>query len=116
MRLEPPRRRLSSSETGAEPCRNEAASRSSSSQQGAVGILAFFVYGAVFLAPVLERRGFVAWSQRHVVLDGLLLAPLLFLVIALATSLSLGLSIAIAIVATLVLMPIMVRVRGNSRA
>ena len=76
----------------------------------AVGILAIFVYGGVFLAPVLDRRGFVAWSQRHVVLDGLLLAPLLFLVIALATSLSLGLSIAIAIVATLVLMPVRGRI------
>lgn len=47
-----------------------------------VGLFALGFFGTVLALAVLRPQQLRAWSERHVFFDGLLLAPLLFLVLA----------------------------------
>ena len=62
----------------------------------ALALAALLVFGWIFLASAFNHPATLAWSRQHVVLDGLLIVPLLFLALAMLTSLSLGICAAVA--------------------
>jgi ribose/xylose/arabinose/galactoside ABC-type transport system permease subunit len=75
----------------------------------ALALAALVVVGWIVLPSTFSHRATLAWSRQHVVLDGLLIAPLLFLVLAMLTSLSLGVCAAVAAVIAVTFLPVAVR-------
>jgi hypothetical protein len=50
-----------------------------------VGVVAALVYGSIFLTAAFAHDRMLAWSRRHVVLDGLVVVPFAFFALALWT-------------------------------
>ncbi len=71
-----------------------------------VGVLAFIVYGGVFLVAAFDHRRTTAWSRRHFGLDSALIVPLAFLALAYLTDLALVVCLALAFAAGAVQVPV----------
>lgn len=71
-----------------------------------VGIVAFLVYGGVFLVAAFKHDDLLAWSRRHPALDSLIIVPLAFLALAYLTDLGSGLCAAISAAAGLILVSV----------
>jgi di/tricarboxylate transporter len=82
----------------------------------AVGVVAFLVYGGVFLVGTFNHSGLVAWSRRHVALDASLMAPFAFFALAYLTTLPLWLCVLIALAVGAMFVPFAVRRRGSAQA
>lgn len=80
-----------------------------------VGVLAFLVYGGVFLTAAFNHGASLAWSRRHVALDGAFIVPIAFLALAYLTTLSLWLCALIALAAGAVLVSVAVWRRGDDQ-
>lgn len=80
-----------------------------------VGVIALVAYGGIFVLGAFNHAALLRWSRRHVALDALAMALLVFLALAYLTSLPLWLCALAGLAAAAALVPVAVRRRRARR-